>query len=218
MNVTVILSGGAGVRFGGTLPKQYEPLCGKEVIAYPIEAARRSTLTDTVLVPADENHLPGLRSGYGVDCCLGGKTHNGTVRNSLEYITRHYPCCEKVIFADSVRPFVTAELIDDYFRLLDDYDAVITAQHITDSLGCEGETFVDRTPYYLIQKPEAFRFGMLYNCFKPDSDTTAIVQQLPETTKVMKYFGFSQNMKITYREDLYIAECLMNLKTKGEGV
>ncbi|WP_157999805.1 NTP transferase domain-containing protein, partial [Escherichia sp. TW09276] len=41
-NIAVILSGGTGSRFGGTLPKQFTKLAGKAVIEYTIDAFEKS--------------------------------------------------------------------------------------------------------------------------------------------------------------------------------
>ena len=99
-----------------------------------------------------------------------------------------------------------------YFRDLETYDGVITAQHVTDSLGRVGEAVTNRDEYYLIQTPEAFRFDYLYRHFSADSPRTCFVQQLPRDRNVKNYFGHTHNMKITYPEDLVHAEQIMKLR------
>lgn len=214
MNISVILSGGAGVRFRNEHPKQYQLLLGKEVIAYVVEAMKKSRLTDKIIIVAGKDEIPRMRQAYGVDCAEAGSTHNASARNGLEYIREHYPSCNKVLFADAARPFLTADSVDGHFRFLEKWDGVITAQHITDSLGLEGERFTDRTPYYLIQKPEAFNFELLYEHFSAESPATAIVQQMPQEAKIKNNFDVRQNLKITYPDDLHLAEYLMGLHLK----
>ena len=53
---------------------------------------------------------------------------------------------------------------------------------------------------------------MLSNHFSPKSSITATVQQLPAGIKIKKMFDFKNNLKITYPEDLFIAEQLIKLK------
>jgi 2-C-methyl-D-erythritol 4-phosphate cytidylyltransferase len=209
MNISVILSGGSGTRFGGELPKQYCSLLGEEVVAYTVSAMKASTLTDRIVAVAQKEYMTRLNDIYDIDCTEAGDTHNESVNKGLSYIKDRYPGCKNVLFHDAARPFLKAELIDAYYGFLDEFDAVITARHITDSLGCEGETFVDRTPYYLIQKPEAFRLGILCESFSERSPATAIVQQIPRESRIKKYFEYGRNMKITYGEDMFIAEQLM---------
>ena len=150
-----------------------------------------------------------LSAAYGTECTVGGDTHNASVKNGLDHIKSNYPNCKKVLFADAARPFIASKTVDEYFDLLDDFDAVITAKRITDSLGCDAKQFVDRSPYYLIQKPEAFRFDMLYNNFSANSPTTAIVQQIPLNAKIKKNFTTEHNLKITYPSDLPLAEYMI---------
>jgi len=207
MNISVILSGGSGARFGNSLPKQYSTLCGKEVISYVANSLKQSSLNNKTIIASAKEYTETLSAAYKIECAIGGDTHNSSAKNSLDYIKSHYPNCKKVLFADAARPFIAN--IDEYFTLLDNFDAVITAQRITDSLGCEGKQFVDRSPYYLIQKPEAFSFDLLYNCFSANSPATAIVQQLPSNAKIKKRFITGNNMKITYPSDLPLAEYLM---------
>jgi 2-C-methyl-D-erythritol 4-phosphate cytidylyltransferase len=211
MNISVILSGGAGTRFGGGLSKQYQLLLGLEVIAYSVRALKQSALTDRILIVAGQDYVEQLASDYSVTCIAGAASRNGSLRKALEFIHDNFPECKHVFINEAARPFLTAEMVDTYYRYLDDFDAVITAQHITDSLGREGETITDRAAYYLIQAPEAFQFGLLYKYFSADSAITATVQQLPLNRKVKKYFDFKHNIKITYPEDLLYAEHLMKL-------
>jgi 2-C-methyl-D-erythritol 4-phosphate cytidylyltransferase len=209
MNTALILSGGTGSRLGSELPKQYLTLAGKEVIAYTIETFQSSSRIDSTVIVAESEYLTGLSNKYGVAATLGGASRNESLRNGLEYIKANCPTCEKIFINEAARPFITADTVNEYLGLLDEYDAVITAQHITDSLGKEGEAVTDRSLYYLIQAPEAFRFNLLYDSFKANSPITATVQQLPPQSKVYKYFGFRGNIKITYPEDLILAEQLM---------
>lgn len=204
MNIVVILAGGLGVRFGQKKPKQYHLLNGTEVIEYVYNAAVSSRLADKTIIVSSES----LR--YEADYAPGGATHNESVKNAITYVEQQYPSCEKIVFADSVRPFVSSRMIDTYFELLDDYDAVITAQHITDSLGKKNISFVDRSDYFLIQKPEAFRFPVLQAHFHADSPKTAIVQQMPPEARICNCFEYRQNMKITYPEDLRVAEIFLS--------
>lgn len=215
MNISMILSGGSGSRFGSDTPKQYNMLNGKEVISYSIDALKKSRKSDAVIVVCDKAYSGYLSTEYDVVCVEGANSRNGSLRRGLEYIKSNYPDCEKIFITEAARPFLTAEIADTYFDYLDEYDGVITTQHITDSLGKFGQKVTMRDEYYLVQAPEAFRFAPLYEGFDPESKITATSQQLPEGCTVMNYFDFKNNMKITYPEDLVIAEQIM-LMRNGE--
>lgn len=211
MNTALILSGGRGARFGDEIPKQYHKLCGQEVIAYVIDAVKN--VADEVVIVCDSEYIERLSEIYGVVCTSGGNTRNESIRKGLDFIKANYDC-EKVFINDSARPFATDKITRLFFDYLDEYDAVFAAQYITDSLGKIGEPVTDRSQYYLIQAPEAFRFDVIYQHFKADSPITGTVQQIPFDSNIKKYFELKNNLKITYREDFYIAEAIF--KSRNE--
>ena len=217
MNIGMILSGGSGARFGNALPKQYHELMGKKVISYSVDALTASQNIDVVIVVADPEFISEIKEKYPVACIPGGSTRNQSLRHGLEYIRSTFLDCEKVFITEAARPFLTTEIVDTYLHSLDEYDAVVTTQKITDSLGRIGEAVTMREEYYLIQAPEAFRFSMLYEYFKADSTISATVQQLPAERNVLNYYDFRHNLKITYPEDLVMAEHLMQIYGKEDG-
>jgi len=210
-NIGVILAGGTGTRVGGSIPKQYIELCGKEVIAYSIDAFHNSERTDAFFIVAHEveSQKRRLSEKYGCQCITGGQTRNESIYNALHYIKLVYASCQNILIHEAARPLITSEIIDTYIGLLNEYDAVITTQHISDSLGQVGHHITDRNDYYLIQAPEAFKFDLMVRNFKKDSPLTATVQQLPFNIKVKKYYEFIGNLKITYPIDIKTAELII---------
>ena len=103
-NIGVILGGGLGTRFKGTIPKQYVKLNGKEIIAYSIEAFTKAKALDAFVVVVDEKSYKNgsVAEKYGVDCILGGNSRNASVRNALDYIKVKYPDCKNVMIHEAV--------------------------------------------------------------------------------------------------------------------
>ena len=212
MNIIAILANGVGARFGSNVPKQFHRVNGKMVIEYVIESILDSSSNDKLViatnVEANSVYLADICAQYDIDMIEGGETRNQTLKNVIDYIAVNYDC-KKLIVCDAVRPMITAELIDDYFLYLDDYSAVVTAQKITDSLGCYKFQKVDREDYYLMQSPEGFDFRLLAEHFDADSMLTEVTQQLPENCRIKLYFDFNNNFKLTYPADLKYLEALI---------
>ena len=220
MNAALILSGGCGKRFGSTVPKQYHLARWKMVIEYVIEAAETATSIDTILIvaslPCDK--LNRLKIRHKFEVTEGGERRNDSLKNGLDWLKSRG--CDNVIVLDAVRPMVTGKLIDQYMHRLTDegYDAVSTAQVITDSLGCYDLHEVDRSRYYLMQSPEAYRFDLLYEHFDRDSKLTEVAQQLPRDSRVFLNFDFQNNIKLTYPWELsYIELALRNRALEASG-
>ncbi len=213
MNAALILSGGKGVRFGSALPKQYHKIAGKPVIEYVLNAAENAESIDTVVIAAQPcAEIKRLRGLHEFILADAGETRNQTLQNGLDALAALG--CDNVIILDAVRPLVTGKLIDEYMRFLSNgYDAVSTAQKITDSLGCYTQKTVNRDDYYLMQSPEAYKFKALYESFDQDSPLTEVAQQLPDNSAIKLYFDFNDNIKLTYQwEKAYIRQAL-----KGKG-
>ena len=215
MNAVLILSGGSGARFQSALPKQYHRIGGKMVIEYVLEAAKSARLADAILVVgAACKPLDALRVKYDVQTVPGGSTRNESLKNGLDALSALNP--RAVAILDAVRPLVTGALIDEYFSLIQSgWDAVSTAQPITDSLGCLDAHTCDRSRYYLMQSPEAYAFELLFRSFRADSPLTEVAQQLPEESRLYLYRDFPLNPKLTYPfEKAYIAQALKMTRNK----
>ena len=200
-NIIMITAGGVGARFGSSVPKQYIEVNGRQVISYVIEACKKSREADAILVVAHPSYHQEIIAAYGVDVAASGQELNVTKRNGLDYI-RDHSACEKVVVVDAVRPTITPEVIDRFFKCLDDYDAVACALKITDSLGRYGEWVVNREEYYTLSAPEGFSFSLIDKCFEAESPRTESIQQLPPTSKVYLDFDVPYFDKLTYPEDL----------------
>lgn len=212
MNIVAILANGVGTRFGSNVPKQFHKVNGKMVIEYVIESILQAKNMDKLVIAtnieANSVYLADICKANDIDLIEGGSTRNRTLKNVINYIDLEYNC-QKLIVCDSVRPMISGKLIDKYFDLLEDKSAVVTAQKITDSLGCYKFQKVNREDYYLMQSPEGFNFKELCDNFDSESDLTEVTQQLPENSDIELYFDFKNNFKLTYPADLKYLEALI---------
>lgn len=212
MKIVSILASGVGSRFGSDIPKQFHRINGKMVIEYVVEAISKSTADKIVIatnVQANKIYFDELSEKYDIDLIEGGATRNQSLKNVIDYIDSTYDC-KKLIVCDAVRPMITAKLLDLYFEALDENAAAVTAQKITDSLGCYDFQKVDRERYYLMQSPEGFDFKLLAKHFDENSHLTEVTQQLPENSKIYLHFDFVNNIKLTYPADIKYLEFLLN--------
>ena len=215
MNIAMILSGGVGRRFGADTPKQYQDLLGKPVVEYVVEATLACKDVDRTLVVCAEDYVDWFKDRYDVDVCVGGAERNISFKNGMEYIKSRYDCKKLMVF-DAMRPFVTPQLISTYLDKLDEFETVATCQKIVDSLGCLDFLECDRSRYYILQSPEAFRFDLIEKHFDPNSPLVEAYQQLPEGTTLYKHFDFPDNYKLTFHHDLDFMRMYMNYKNNKE--
>ena len=211
MNAVMIMSGGVGSRFGAVIPKQYNMIGGEPVIDYVIDAVLESKLTDKVVVVMDPQWIDYSEKikESSFEIAVNGQVRLESVYNGMKLIREKY-ACDKLVIVDAVAPFVYADLIDDYFRKLDQYDAVITAQKITGGLADVDNVCYNRNRFIVTQSPEGFRFELLWNHFQKDYPYQEIAGMLPADAQRYYNYDFKNNLKITYDFELAYAEFMLS--------
>lgn len=217
-NIGIVLAAGIGARFHKDLPKQFHDLKGREVISYVLDAFSKSERTEALIVvlSPEEYEKEEIARKYNVETVCGGVTRPQSQLNALNYIHKHYPSCERIIYHDAARPLIDAAVFDQYFEWLKTYDYVCTCQKITDSLGSCKKEIPKREDYFLLQTPEGYRFKLLYD----NIDEKTCEQKnfyasyfLPEGSRGYFNYDVKNNFKITYPEDLRFVELWMNTQS-----
>jgi 2-C-methyl-D-erythritol 4-phosphate cytidylyltransferase len=133
---------------------------------------------------------------------------------------------DNLIFHDAVRPLVNNRIIDDCIEALKAYQAVDVAIKATDTIiqVNEHDTISSIPPRSKLrngQSPQCFKRGIIKKAYRlalsdPDFVTTddcgVVVKYLPEIP-VYVVDGEMFNMKLTYKEDLFLLDKLFQLKS-----
>ena len=221
----VVPAAGTGSRMNSALPKQYLELAGKPVICHVLEVFdRHPRLSGTVIALAegDANWAaikPALNKPlYQV---TGGATRMQSVINGLTYLTEHAGPDDWVMVHDAARPCLSHADLD---RLIDTLVAhavggllgvrIADTVKRVDAGGGVTQT-LDRSHLWRAFTPQMFRLGMLHAAL-----TDAAVNQCEVTDEAagMERMGYTpmmvegrpDNIKITHRHDLAIAEFYLN--------
>ena len=207
----VILAAGMGSRYGASVPKQFTEINGQELLAYSIYEMKESRLADRIIVVLndDEKEMQRVADTYDVDVIPGGQDRAHSFQNALDYVKNIFPKCKKIIFHEAARPLIKANVIDNYFELLDQYDYVESCKRISDSLGSYILKSPRREDFYLIQAPEAYTFSVLNQYFDCDSDVYFAANQFPDFVKGYQNFDIKNNVKLTSPEDKLLIEYLL---------
>lgn len=226
----LIVAGGKGTRFGGPTPKQFLDLKGKPVLLHTVDAFIRYSADIKIVLVLPESDVVTWqeltathRFSTPVAIVNGGATRFQSVRNGLRAI----PDEALVAIHDGVRPLVTAATIRTSFQLASDHGCAVAAVPLKESLrvmtqgvtgGHQHSQAVDRSLYRIIQTPQTFRAGLIKNAYEVREDNS-----LTDDASVAEKAGFPvylfegqySNIKITNREDLAIAEVLLNRPSGG---
>lgn len=229
-NIAVILAGGSGSRFGSKTPKQFFKLAGKTIIEHTIEAFEEHDSIDEicVVIKAEfklniENIVLQNKYKKVKKILEGGEERKDS---SLSAIMAYRGNDDyNLIFHDAVRPFVSVKIIDNIISSLDQYNAIDVAIPATDTIIEVEQGFITNIPkrsnMMQGQTPQAFKLKTIKKAYElaeldkdflPTDDCGVVKKFLPDE-KIFVVEGSFENMKITHRQDLAIADRIFQSKS-----
>lgn len=228
-NIAVILSGGKGQRLGDQIPKQFLKLAGKKVIEHTLDVFQNHPLIDEIVVVANPDYIQEMesiiiRNRYTkIKKILNGGFER--YQSSMVAINS-FENEVNLIFHDAVRPLVNDRIISDCIAALDKYSAVDVAIRTTDTIiQVDDNSFISGIPdrSYLMngQTPQAFKLSTIKKAyelalkdpeFKTTDDCGVVYKYLPHIP-ICVIQGEQFNMKLTYKEDLFLLDKLFQLKS-----
>lgn len=223
-NYALIPAAGSGSRMGAELPKQYLPLLGKPMIHHTLSIFCVHPAISRVFVilsPDDtgwqQYDFSALGDKVEVLRC-GGATRAETVLNGLNAIADQTKADDWILVHDAARPCLTQSMLDSLLaELADDETGGLLAVPVADTLKREGKDGrVDHTEpragLWRAQTPQMFRYGLLRAALRASgtdapTDEAQAVEFLGHAPRLV--MGDGHNLKVTYPEDLVIAELLL---------
>ncbi len=220
--VALIMAAGSGERFGPGGRKQLIALAGRPMLAWSALALARSPRVQSLVVvgPADaeaelRGALPPEVAAKDVAFVAGGATRQESVFNGIERLPQD---ATHVLIHDAARPCLSAALRDRVLDALATHDAVVPAVAATDTLVHESDgrvdAILDRVHVAGVQTPQGFRAALVAKAHRTarargfrSSDDGSLVLALGEP--VFTVPGERTNIKVTFREDLPLAEALL---------
>jgi 2-C-methyl-D-erythritol 4-phosphate cytidylyltransferase len=221
----LVPAAGFGARMEHGLPKQYLPLAGLPMIAHALDtlcACPDISTVFVVLAPDDNMFHTHDWSRFGdklQPLFCGGKRRSDTVLNGL--IASELEPDDWVLVHDAARPCLThAHLAALIAALRDDAVGGILAVPVADTLKRADDLdrilrTESREQLWQAQTPQMFRAGLLARALQqPGSftDEASAVEALGLQPKLVP--GASANFKVTYPQDMLLAELLLTQQGK----
>jgi 2-C-methyl-D-erythritol 4-phosphate cytidylyltransferase/2-C-methyl-D-erythritol 2,4-cyclodiphosphate synthase len=207
----IIVAAGRGTRAGGDVPKQWQPLAGRPVVAHALAAFAG---IDRVLVihPDDRARAEALALP-GLVLVEGGATRGASVRAALAALAGSG--VTRVLIHDGARPLVPQAVIARVRGALDRAQAAAPALAVTDALwrGAEGQVAgtQDRSGLWRAQTPQGFHFAAIHAAHAAHAGDAADDVEVARATglDVAIVEGDEDNMKLTYPGDFARAEAIL---------
>ena len=221
-NYVIIVAGGSGKRIGGETPKQFLPLNGIPVLMHAINAFWESKTKPEIHLA-----LPALLHNYWIGLCreynfniphqliAGGEERYHSVKNALNKLAGG----GFVAVHDGVRPVVTSDLIDRCYEqalyLGNAVPAVAANDSIRESIKSQKSKPLNRNEIFLVQTPQVFNLKQLREAYEQEfdeifTDDASVMEH--NGNQIFLIEGERTNIKITFPQDIEIAELLIKRK------
>jgi 2-C-methyl-D-erythritol 4-phosphate cytidylyltransferase len=215
----IIVAGGAGMRFGGTVPKAFVTLGEKPLFMHAFEVFESHALVKAIIlvVPPDMTDdaqaiLSKRTSKKEIKIVKGGKERWHSVQNGVSSCSSEW-----IMVHDAARPFVTHSVVNAVLDKTSQYDAIITVTTENDTVrhieGDRCRATIDRTTLVRVGTPQLFRAALLRKSFdlsesmtSPPTDEAVLMEKMGIPVGIA--WGDPLNFKITTQRDLVLAEAL----------
>ncbi|MFZ5588558.1 MAG: 2-C-methyl-D-erythritol 4-phosphate cytidylyltransferase [Pseudomonadota bacterium] len=226
----VVPAAGAGVRMGGARPKQYLPLHGRTVIEHSVARLYNHPSVSGMVVALAAHDGEGRKlfvRGMGEKPLLiaeGGAERAYSVLNALGKLNGLAQARDWVLVHDAVRPCLHRDDIDKLIHTLSAHaHGGFLAGRVNDTMWMEeggALKVLDRKKLWRAFTPQMFRFGPLLDALesviaqgKTITDEASAMILLGAKPALVE--GRADNIKITYPEDLPLAEFYLMQQERG---
>ena len=229
--VAVVLGGGMGQRVGARLPKQLLTLGGRTLVEHCVAAFDQAPGIDEIFVVMARGYTGQVKAmladgGYGKVSAVieGGETRPDSTRAALAAIggSGTEPGDYGVLLHDAARPLVDQRIIADCVASLRVHEAAGVAVPASDTIVITKNGVMHSMPrretLLRCQTPQCFRLAVITRAhelaaadphFAPTDDCGVVLRYLPDVD-VHIVLGSERNIKITYAQDLVVAEALLS--------
>ena len=232
MNIALIIAGGRGMRMGQEIPKQFLTVNDKPVIAYTMEAFQKHPDVDAiavVCVDGWESILAAYARQYGITklkhIIPGGENGQGSIRNGVFELEKHYSPDDLVLVHDAIRPMVSQDIISGCIATAREHGSAIVTIPCQEAM-LETEDQISTHSTYPREKlkrtqtPQGFALGRLADAHRRALErgitnsvaSCTLMVELGETI----YFcaGSEKNIKLTTPDDMEIFKALLQLERR----
>lgn len=219
----ILPAAGSGSRFSKTELKQYQMIQERTVLEHTVARLNQLPLAGYVLAIGEQDNVAKMlpfSSQEKAHFCLGGAERVNSVLNALNYLSQIASEDEWVLVHDAARPCVGLDCLQQLVNTAITNDqAAILAIPVRDTLkrvvtNFDIEETVDRSMLWQAQTPQMAKLGVLKRAIEQAlqdgatiTDEASALEHIGEQVSVVQ--GRSDNIKITYPDDLELAKLIL---------
>ncbi|HVI08421.1 MAG TPA: 2-C-methyl-D-erythritol 4-phosphate cytidylyltransferase [Candidatus Binatia bacterium] len=207
--------------------KQFTELGGAPILIHTLRRFAAVDAVSEIWIALRENEMQGFGARLEseakdilkkkIQLVAGGEHRQESVANALNAVSAN--AGDVVLVHDAVRPFVTAEIIQDVIDAAGKYGAAIAGLPAVDTVkqvertaeGALVKATIPRAGIVMAQTPQGFRYEVIKKAFDEaaadgftGTDESSLVERSGHEVAVV--MGAPRNIKITTPADLELAE------------
>ncbi|MEO4091239.1 2-C-methyl-D-erythritol 4-phosphate cytidylyltransferase [Acinetobacter pittii] len=219
----VIPAAGSGSRFSKTELKQYQYIQNKTVLEHTVRRISQLPLNGYVLAIGTQDTFAQTLAFHDMDkahFCMGGAERVHSVLNALNHLLTFADENDWVLVHDAARPCVTIECLNALVeQAIKSNHSAILAIPVRDTLKqVRVDNYINKTvsrdSLWQAQTPQIAKIGKLKKAIEyalenniAITDEASALEYMGETVQVV--MGRSDNIKITYPDDLELARLIL---------
>ena len=224
MNIAIIFAGGAGVRMGAGIPKQFLEINGKPIIVHTLDLFESHPEIDKIYMAVLKDYIPYMKkliNKFNIskveDIVAGGETGQDSIYNALSRAREDNPDDSIVLIHDGVRPSVTYDTISRNIQGVKDKGNAITCTPCFETIlmsttGDKVETVPYRKDTFAAQAPQdilAAHEIVRQKESRYDNlvDSCTLIKSIGKDAYMVE--GNRGNIKVTTPEDVYMYRALI---------
>jgi 2-C-methyl-D-erythritol 4-phosphate cytidylyltransferase len=228
----LVPAAGTGSRAGTAQPKQYQPLAGQPMVLHTLRAlmAVPGVTSLSVVVSPDDTRMAALLAAEPALArvrvhAVGGATRAASVTGGLQALRDQGAAdTDWVLVHDAARCLVQPEWIGHLIQCCrQDPVGGLLAVPLPDTLkqaDADGRVQATwpRADKWLAQTPQMFRLGELWRALRQAGDPVTDEASAMEAMgfKPLLVRGHALNFKVTYAEDLSLAEWVLAARSQND--
>ena len=225
-NFAIIVAAGNGERFCNSENKMFVPLFEKPLLSYTLDKFEESKIIDDIILVIraqdrnfiEEKIIKKNKFSKVSVITIGGSSRQMSVYNGLKTITEEDGV---VCIHDGARPLLRKWMIGKTIKMIETFDGVILGVPAVETVKMVNlyemvvEKTVDREKIWIAQTPQTFRLRKIRKFYERAMKENI---QVTDDSALLEYYGgevaivrgSEENIKITTKVDLLLAEVIMS--------
>jgi 2-C-methyl-D-erythritol 4-phosphate cytidylyltransferase len=216
----IVLAAGNGQRLNLGMNKSWLKISGKELAIWSLIWLKKTDFFDRYILVVRPDEISDAREiinqnlDFKIEIIAGGTSRHGSETAALKHISDQINAgeCHYVLIHDGARPLATVDIIADVVQAAEEFGGslpYLPTAKLTGNSNVLHKLVRVQTPQVFKAKEALAAYQMAEKEGFTGSDTAMCLEKYQPNLKIKAVLGSSQNIKVTYPDDIALAESML---------